>query len=68
MIYYALRHKKTDQQIESNQFQCALCKGIFSLIRPTEEAEKEYENYFPGVSRKNRDVVCDDCWQIVKPK
>lgn len=57
--------------MELDEYQCAWCKGIFKLVRDEtwleEKANKEYDELFPGSSYENRDVVCDDCWQEVKP-
>lgn len=32
-----------------------------------EEAKKEYHKNFPDSKWENRKVVCDDCWNIIKP-
>lgn len=57
--------------MKDNEYQCALCKGIFQLVRDEtwsqEKADKEYKKTFPNSSMKNRDVVCDDCWKLVRP-
>jgi hypothetical protein len=57
--------------MNNNEYECAFCHGIFGRIRDEnwneEEVEEEYKEMFPGKSIKNRDIVCDDCWQIVKP-
>jgi DNA-directed RNA polymerase subunit RPC12/RpoP len=58
--------------MEKDEYQCAFCKGIFKLIRDNgwneDKANEEYKKLFPNSSMKDRDVVCDDCWQIVKPR
>lgn len=55
-----------------NEYQCALCKEVFNFIRDEtwseEKANEEYKEIFPNESIENRDIVCDDCWQKVKPK
>jgi DNA-directed RNA polymerase subunit RPC12/RpoP len=57
--------------LNDKEYKCDFCGGIFNLIRDEtwsdEKAEEEYKNTFPGESLNNRDVVCDDCWQKVKP-
>ncbi len=57
--------------MNSNEYQCAWCGGIFELVRneewSAEKAEEEYAILFPHSSKENRDVVCDDCWNEVKP-
>lgn len=57
--------------MKEDEYQCAWCGDIFKLVRDetwsVEKAEEEYKKTFPNASLKNRDVVCDDCWKIVRP-
>jgi DNA-directed RNA polymerase subunit RPC12/RpoP len=57
--------------MEPNEYKCAWCGGIFELVRNeewnNEKADEEYKKLFPHSSMENRQVVCDDCWQEVKP-
>lgn len=57
--------------MESNEYKCAMCNGIFELVRNEgwgdEKAEEEYKRLFPNGPMENRDIVCDDCWQLVRP-
>jgi hypothetical protein len=55
-------------QIKLNEYQCVICKGIFEKCWSDEEAMKEYNENFPNESKEKIKVVCDDCWQIVKPE
>lgn len=53
------------------EYECAMCHGIFNLVRDEtwsdKKANEEYKEYFPNSSINNRDRVCDDCWQLIKP-
>jgi DNA-directed RNA polymerase subunit RPC12/RpoP len=57
--------------MEDNEYKCAWCGGVFLLVKDEtwskEKADKEYLEYFPNASMENRDIVCDDCWNEVKP-
>lgn len=57
--------------MKDNEYKCAFCGGIFNYIRnetwSEEKANEEYKQKFPGESFENRDVICDDCWQIIRP-
>lgn len=57
--------------MNKNQFKCTFCGGIFNYIRnetwSQEKADEEYKQQFPGESMENRDVICEECWQIVRP-
>jgi hypothetical protein len=57
--------------LRNSTYVCAYCGGVFCFINDDEwnkdKVEKEYELEFPQSSKKNRDIVCDDCWNIVKP-
>jgi DNA-directed RNA polymerase subunit RPC12/RpoP len=61
-----------NNKIKDSEYQCAWCGGVFEFVRDEtwneEKANKEYKELFPSESMKNRDIVCDDCWQIVKPE
>lgn len=54
------------------QYKCAVCKGVFNFVRDDtwdeDKANEEYKKNFPNDSMENRDVVCDDCWKVVKPQ
>ncbi len=50
---------------------CSLCGGEFNLIRDDtwneEMAKEEYNRLFPDSKWEDREIVCDECWQLVKP-
>ena len=47
---------------------CAVCKGEFEFVTEEEDMIEEYEQLFgKNASKENMDIVCDDCWQLVKP-
>lgn len=52
--------------MNANEYQCAMCKGIFEKIWSDEEALKEMETNF-GPFPENVQVpciiVCDDCYK-----
>jgi len=51
--------------MKENEYQCAICGGIFKKGRTDEEAEKEAENIWgvKNASTSNRMVViCDGCF------
>lgn len=52
--------------VKANEYQCAMCKGIFKKARSDEEAEAEYQYFWPG-NTDDRAIVCDDCWQKISP-
>jgi len=58
--------------LNDKEYECDFCHEIFNLVRDVnwneDKIEEEYKKNFSGVSKENRDIVCDDCWEIVKPK
>jgi len=48
-------------------FVCYLCGGTFPKGTPGEEALAELKQYFGDVSPENCELVCDECWEKVKP-
>lgn len=56
-----------EKKLEKNEYQCALCKGVFTKGWSEEEARAEYEELFaelPGPVEQ----VCDDCFQQIDPR
>jgi len=57
--------------MEDDEYECAFCHGIFKLVRnetwSDEKAMKEYKEKFPYSNTEDIEIVCDDCWQIIKP-
>jgi hypothetical protein len=54
-----------------NQYRCAWCEKIYDLQRDgdwnEEKAANERERDFPGVPMEQCAVVCDDCYQKMRP-
>jgi len=48
-------------------FVCDMC-GKEEEEGPEEVAEAELAKYFPGESKEECAVVCDDCWQKIRPE
>lgn len=59
--------------MESNEYKCAVCHQIFTRIENEnwneELAKEEFETNFPHSKwdKSTMDVICDDCWELVKP-
>lgn len=52
-------------------YKCSICGGTFDLVRnetwSEEKAIAEYKKLFPNSKWEDRRVVCDDCWEQIKP-
>lgn len=48
--------------MKDSEFQCADCKRIFDKAWSDEEAEIELQDNFPGISKEDCDIICDDCY------
>ena len=48
-------------------FTCRMC-GYVGECGPEGEAEAELKNEFGDVNKNDCVVVCDDCWEKVRPK
>lgn len=55
--------------IAPNQYQCALCKGVFDKDRPDEVAKKEYQELYGGAYDPAAaiELICDACFEEMKP-
>ncbi|MCK5604807.1 hypothetical protein KAR91_23155 [Candidatus Pacearchaeota archaeon] len=51
----------------SEKYTCALCKGVFEKTVPEDEALAELKEFFGDISVDECDIVCDDCWQKIRP-
>lgn len=49
------------------EYTCAMCKNTNKKGWTDEEAWAETKEYWPDVPRNECTVICDDCWQIIKP-
>jgi hypothetical protein len=53
--------------MESNEFKCAVCKGIFVKELTDGEAEKQLvEEFGENFITEDCDMVCDDCFKRMK--
>jgi len=51
--------------MKNNEYQCALCNGIFEKGWTDEEALEEYKNNFSDCKHEDYDVVCDNCYKEI---
>jgi hypothetical protein len=54
--------------MEANEYQCALCQGIFTKTWSDEDAIAETQSYWPGMTQEECATVCDDCYQKIHPE
>lgn len=48
-------------------YQCAMCKGTFESDWTRDDALAELHFDFGNIDLKKCDVICDDCYQQVRP-
>ncbi len=51
----------------NNTFTCAVCHCVFDNKGTEEDGDKELSEFFPDTPKEECDVVCDDCWEKLKP-
>jgi len=51
----------------ADEYTCAICKGVFEKETPENEALAELKKFFGDVSPDDCDIVCDDCWEKIRP-
>ena len=51
--------------MEDNEYQCALCGGIFQKVWSDDEANAEYAELFPDQQDEPMEVVCENCFKIM---
>ncbi len=53
--------------MSNNSYTCALCKQTYTKAITDEEAMQETQQYWPETKQEECGVVCDDCWQKIRP-
>ena len=48
--------------MKPNEYQCAVCNGVFEKGWSDEEAREELGENFPWCSVNDCELVCDDCY------
>lgn len=52
---------------DNTEYYCALCGNIYTKEWSDEEAMEETHTYWPGVDMEQCGIMCDDCWQKIRP-
>ena len=63
MLVMKINIKERDME----EYKCAMCGGIFEKTTPEEEAKAELKKFFGDISINDCNIICDDCWEIVRP-
>ncbi len=53
--------------MSTRRCRCDLCGKVFDSAWSAEEAKAEKERDFPGVPLEDCAVICDECYQKVRP-
>lgn len=53
--------------MKANEYQCTICGGIFETCWTEAEAQAEALREFGPIPKDKQLVVCDECYQMVKP-
>ena len=53
------------QKLANNEYRCAVCGGVYLKGWSDSEAEDELSDVFPGISKDECDLVCDDCYKAM---
>lgn len=51
--------------MNSNEYECAVCHGVFETGWSDEEATAELGETFPGIGKQDCAIVCDDCYKAM---
>jgi len=49
-------------------YTCAICGKEYNRGVDDEVAMAEANEYWPGLKQEDAAIVCDDCWQDVRPE
>jgi len=53
--------------LQPNEYQCARCGNIYIKGQTDEEAMTETHSSWPGIDQQDCAVICDDCYQQIRP-
>jgi len=56
------------REVKENEYQCAICKGVFEKGWSDEEAENEVKEIWGEIPQEERAVICDDCFNRRNPE
>jgi len=56
-----MAYKLTEEDMQFNEYQCALCRGTFLSDWSETDALEEYDTLFPEVPNDPKVSLCDDC-------
>ena len=59
------RRKQRELQV-GDTYTCAMCGGVFEVEVTEEEAMAEYRDNFPGIPESEKEIVCDDCYNVMR--
>lgn len=51
------------KKMNSNEYKCCVCEGVFEKGWTDEEAKKEKDELFGDVPLEDCCLVCDDCYK-----
>lgn len=56
------------ESLKPNEYQCAVCHGVFERALSDEEALAELQSNFGGFPKDECALVCDDCYNKIMPQ
>lgn len=54
--------------LAANEYRCAMCGNVYLKAVSDEEAMTETNTYWPDVEQGDCAVICDDCWEKIRPE
>lgn len=54
--------------LAANEYRCDICGNVYEKAVTDDEAMAETKSYWPDASSEDCAVVCDDCWEKIKPE
>ncbi len=63
-----INRQNSKDEIKKNKYQCSCCNNIYDKGWSDEESEAEMKDLWGNLPKKERAVVCDDCFQKIHPE
>jgi hypothetical protein len=56
-----------NEPLAPNEYRCSHCHHVYTKAWTDKEALQELQETWPGVSKEECGIICDDCWQAMTP-
>jgi len=53
--------------MKNKYYRCSVCGNKYRKTRSDRKAMREAQKFWPGIKKEDCGIVCDDCYQKIRP-